>query len=247
MDATTIDAITGGWSIEQRVKGHRHSTDDLLTGWYAAETAPSATRLLDLGAGIGGVGLLALWRAPAGATLVAIEAQEVSFALLEANIARNDLGARVRAIHSDLRSVRLDERFDLVTGSPPYWDVSEGVLPEDSQKAHARFELRGTVVDYCAAARAHLAPGGRFVFCFPTVQRARAEAAVAAADLAVIRARDVIPKAGAAPLFSLFACRGAEEAGAAPVREAPHVVRDADGKPTTAHVAARGTFGLVKP
>lgn len=246
MDATTIDAITGGWSIAQRVKGHRHSTDDLLTGWYAAETAPAATRLLDLGAGIGGVGLLALWRAPVSATLVAIEAQEVSFALLESNIARNDLGARVRAIHGDLRDVRLPDRFDSITGSPPYWDVSEGVLPEDSQKQHARFELRGTVVDYCACARAHLAPGGRFVFCFPTVQRARAEAAVAAADLAVIRSRDVIPKAGAAPLFSLFACRGAEEPGAGHIIEPPHVVRDSDGNPTAAHVAARTSFGLVR-
>lgn len=246
MDATTIDAITGGWSIAQRVKGHRHSTDDLLTGWYAAETAPAATRLLDLGAGIGGVGLLALWRAPAEAILVAIEAQDVSFALLEGNIARNELGARVRAIHGDLREVRLAERFELVTGSPPYWDVSEGVMPADDQKAHARFELRGTVVHYCASARAHLAPGGRFVFCFPTIQRARAEAAVVAADLAVVRSRDVIPKAGAAPLFSLFACRGAEEPGPAPVIEAPHLVRDSDGNPSAAHVAARSSFGLVR-
>lgn len=246
MDETTIDAITGGWSIEQRVKGHRHSTDDLLTGWYAAETAPAATRLLDLGAGIGGVGLLALWRAPAEATLVAIEAQEVSFALLERNVARNALGGRVRAIHGDLREVRLADRFALVTGSPPYWDVSEGVVPADSQKAHARFELRGTVVDYCASARHHLAPGGRFVFCFPTVQRARALAAVAAADLAVIRTRDVIPRAGAAPLFTLFACRGTEEPGSAPIVEAPHLVRDAAGDPTPAHVAARATFGLVR-
>ncbi len=246
MDATTIDAITGGWSIAQRVKGHRHSTDDLLTGWYAAETAATATRLLDLGAGIGGVGLLALWRAPAGATLVAIEAQDVSYALLESNIARNELGTRVRAIHGDLRDIRLADRFELVTGSPPYWDVSEGVMPADDQKAHARFELRGTVVGYCESARAHLAPGGRFVFCFPTVQRARAEAAVAAADLAVIRSRDVIPKAGAAPLFSLFACRGTEEPGAAPILEPAHVVRDADGAPTAAHIAARASFGLVR-
>ena len=246
MDATTIDAITGGWSIAQRVKGHRHSTDDLLTGWYAAETSPSATRLLDLGAGIGGVGLLALWRAPLAATLVAIEAQEVSFALLESNIIRNGLGARMRALHGDLRDVRLPDRFDLITASPPYWDVSEGVLPDDSQKQHARFELRGTVVDYCASARAHLAPGGRFVFCFPTVQRTRAEAAVAAADLAVIRSRDVIPKAGVAPLFSLFACRGTEEPGVAPTLEPPHLVRDSDGTPSAAHIAARATFGLIR-
>jgi tRNA1(Val) A37 N6-methylase TrmN6 len=244
-DEVTIDGLTSGWTIAQRVKGHRHSTDDLLTGWYAAQTAPAATRLLDLGAGIGGVGLLALWRAPATATLVAIEAQEVSFALLEGNVARNGLAARVRAIHGDLRAVRLPERFDLITGSPPYWDVSEGVMPADPQKAHARFELRGDVRDYCLAARAHLADGGRFVFCFPTVQRARAEAAVVAAELAVLRSRDVIPRAGAAPLFSLFACRAAAEPGADPVLEPPHVVRDEHGVPTAMHAAARATFGLV--
>jgi tRNA1(Val) A37 N6-methylase TrmN6 len=243
-DELTIDSLTGGWSIAQRKKGHRHSTDDLLTGWYAVEVAPGARRLLDLGSGIGGVGLIALWRSP-GATLVAIEAQEVSFALLEGNVARNGLGARVRAIHGDLREVRLAERFDLVTGSPPYWDVSQGVVPADAQKAHARFELRGDIRDYARAARAHLADDGWFVACFPTVQRARAEAAFAAADLALVRARDVIPRAGAAPLFTLFACRRREDAQGACTDEPPHIVRDAAGAPTLAHVAARASLGLV--
>jgi tRNA1Val (adenine37-N6)-methyltransferase len=245
-DELSIDAITGGWTIAQRRKGHRHSTDDLMTGWYAVEIVRGAHRLLDLGAGIGGVGLIALWRSPA-ATLVAIEAQEVSFALLEGNIARNGLGDRVRAIHADLRDVRLDERFDLVTGSPPYWDVSEGVVPADSQKAHARFELRGDVRDYAHAARAHLAEGGRFVFCFPTVQRARAEAAVVAADLRVTRSRDVIPRDGAAPLFTLFACRRVEDGDEAHVVEPPHLVRDAAGEPTAAHLAVRRALGFDLP
>ncbi|HSD90220.1 MAG TPA: methyltransferase [Kofleriaceae bacterium] len=243
-DELTIDALTAGWTIAQRKKGHRHSTDDLLTGWYAAEVVPGARRLLDLGAGIGSVGLIALWRSP-GASLVAIEAQEVSFALLEQNIARNALGDRVRAIHGDLREVRLDETFDLVTGSPPYWDVSQGVVPADSQKAHARFELRGDVRDYALAARAALAQGGRFVFCFPTVQRTRAETACEAAQLAVIRSRDVIPRAGAEPLFTLFACRRSEDGDEPHVREPAHVVRDASGEPTAMHRAARAALGFT--
>lgn len=242
-DELTIDALTSGWSIAQRKRGHRHSTDDLLTGWYAAETAPTATRLLDLGAGIGGVGLLALWRAPAEATLVAVEAQEVSFGLLVGNIERNGLTSRVRPIHGDLRDVRLGDKFDLVTGSPPYWDVSQGVMPEDAQKAHARFELRGTVRDYARAAAAHLAADAPFVFCFPTVQRERALDACAAAQLGVVRYRDVIPRAHAAALFTLFEAR-ATYAGA-PIVEAPHVVRDSDGQPTPSHAAARATFGMV--
>jgi len=244
-DPISVDRLTRDWTLAQRVKGHRHSTDDLLTGWYAAENAPTAQRLLDLGAGIGGVGLLALWRAPAGATLVAIEAQEISFSLLVRNIEANNLTSRVHPVFGDLRDVRRPDRFDLVTGSPPYWDVTEGVLPADSQKQHARFELRGDIRDYARSARAHLAPGGRFVFCFPTVQRARAEAAVFAADLALVRSKDVIPRAGAAPLFTLFCCRLADEDGAPAIIDPPHVVRDDTGTPTAAHAAARATFGLV--
>ena len=66
--------------------------------------------------------------------LTAVEAQEVSYALLEHNVALNGLSARVRTIHGDLRDVRFaGETFDLVTGSPPYWDVKDGVVPADSQ------------------------------------------------------------------------------------------------------------------
>jgi tRNA1(Val) A37 N6-methylase TrmN6 len=118
------------------------------------------------------------------------------------------------------------------------------VVPTDPQKAHARFELRGDISDYALAARAALADGGRFLFCFPTVQRDRAELACAAAELAMIRSRDVIPRAGAAPLFTLFACRRSEEPGPAHVFEPPHVVRDEHGEPTAMHRAARAALGF---
>lgn len=247
-DELTIDALTGGpagWTIAQRKRGHRHSTDDLMTGWYAVEVVPDARRILDLGSGIGGVGLIALWRSP-HATLLAIEAQEVSYGLLLGNVERNALTGRVQTIQGDLRDVRLPDRFDLVTGSPPYWDVSEGVVPADSQKAHARFELRGDVRDYARAARAALADGGRFVFCFPTVQRARAEAACEAADLRVIRSRDVVPREGVQPLFTLFACRRAEDGDEPHAREPVHVVRDASGEPTAMHRAVRASLGFER-
>jgi tRNA1Val (adenine37-N6)-methyltransferase len=241
----TVDGLTGTWRITQRKRGHRHSTDDLLTGWYAAETAPAARRILDLGAGIGSVGFLALARSP-DASLTCVEAQEMSFALLLRNVALNGLEARVRAFHGDLRDVRFQgETFDLVTGSPPYWDVKDGVVPADSQKAHARFELRGTVRDYCAAAHDALAEGGRFVFVFPTAQRARAEKAVEDARLAIVRSRDVVPRETLAPLFSLFACRRVEDdTTLTHVREPDYVVRHADGTQTAEHAAARASFGL---
>ena len=242
-EPVTLDALTGEWTIFQRKRGHRHSTDDLLTAWYAATKVPVASRLLDLGTGIGTVGLLALSQYPA-ATLVAIEAQAISYRFFLENLAANGVAARVTPLHGDLRTTPLPAAaFDLITGSPPYWDVKDGIVPADSQKAHARFELRGDVRDYCTAARACLAPAGSFVFCFPTAQRARALAAAAAADLAVLSYRDVIPRAGLAPLFTLFHCRAASAPAPATTVEPPHLVRDASGTPTAAHLAARALFG----
>jgi tRNA1(Val) A37 N6-methylase TrmN6 len=242
-EPVTLDGLTGSWSIYQRARGHRHSVDDVLTAAYALEVSPPVTRLLDLGTGIGTVGLLALWGMGAEASLTAIEAQTVSHRLLLANVAHNGLSTRVEPLLGDLRELALEERFPLITGSPPYFPVSAGIVPRDSQKAHARFELRGDVSDYASTARRHLAPGGWFVFCFPTPQKARALAAVVSAGLAVNRVRDVIPRDGLAPLFSLFACRHPEPGGEC-VADAPLVVREASGSLSAAMQQVRRGFGF---
>ena len=231
----TVDGLSGTYKIFQRRRGHRHSTDDLLTAWYALEHAPSAARALDLGAGIGGVALLVESQ---GAHTVAIEAQAISYRFLVENIRAN--GAHVEPIHGDLRELALAERFPLVTGSPPYFDPSAGIVPADSQKAHARFELRGDVGDYARAAVCHLAPDGWFVLCFPYQQLDRALAALHREGFTIAHRRDVIPRTGLAPLFSLFACR--REAGPE-VIDPPFVVRDADGLHTIELRAVRRRFG----
>ncbi len=241
-EAVTIDALTGGWNIAQRAKGHRHSADDVLTAHFALRVAPHATTVLDLGTGIGGVGLLVLWGLPA-ATLVAIEAQPISHRLLLANIAGNGLAARVEPHLGDLRELDDPRKFPLVTGSPPYFPVDAGIVPADSQKAHARFELRGDVRDYARAAARHLTEDGAFVFCFPSPQRARAIAAVTEAGLAVIEIREVIPRATLRPLFTLFACR--RRAEAPPHEMPPLVVREQNGQLTDEMQAVRRSFGFT--
>ncbi|HEY2030743.1 MAG TPA: methyltransferase, partial [Myxococcales bacterium] len=178
----------------------------LLTAWYAVVHAPpSPARLLDLGSGIGGVGLAVLSRFPQ-ATLTAVEVQAVSFALLTENVRANQLEMRVTVQEGDLRSFTPAVSFDLITASPPYFAVKDGLVSADPQRAAARFELHGGVDDYCAAAARALAPAGRFIFCFPTPQSARAVAACERAGLQVLAMRDVVPRATLPPLFSLFAC-----------------------------------------
>lgn len=239
----TVDGLTAIYRIFQRKKGHRHSTDDLLTAWYALEKSPPVTRALDLGTGIGTVGLLVLAGMPDGMRLTCIEAQDVSYRFLRENLRANGVEARVDSIHGDLRELALEERFPLVTGSPPYFDVAAGIVPADSQKAHARFELRGDVSDYARAAKRHLEPGGLFVLCFPWPQKARALAALRGEGFAVVAHRDVVPRIGLAPLFSLFACQLDPAAPPADPAEPPFVVRHEDGSHTQAMHDVRARFG----
>src|SRR5262249_4009959 len=77
----TLDTLAGDWRIFQLRSGHRFSADDLLTAWAAVHAKSEARRLLDLGAGLGSVGLLALWRLSATAHLTMVEVQAISHAL----------------------------------------------------------------------------------------------------------------------------------------------------------------------
>lgn len=241
-----------GWLIAQRKHGHRHSIDDVLTAWYALEVSPPVTEHLDLGTGIGTVGLLTLWGLGPAARLTCVEAQQISYRLLQSNLAANGLRARVDCSHGDLRELALARTFPLITGSPPYFPPGAGVLPQDSQKAHARFELRGDVADYARTAAAHLAEGGWFVLCFPTPQTPRALEGIAAAGLKVVRRREVIPRETLAPLFTLFACQHSREfPGARDFPDETHtrveeplVVRLASGRLTPEMAAVRRRFGF---
>lgn len=236
----TLDGLTAAWSIFQRKKGHRHSTDDLLTGWYAVEHGGSPSAILDLGAGIGTVGMLALSCAPETTRLVSVEAQAISYRFLTENVALNGLQNRITTHHQDLREFVSAERFPLVTGSPPYFDVKTGIVPEDSQKAHARFELRGDVSDYAKAAKRHLQDGAPFIFCFPYAQKERAVRLVRDVGFGFERHRDVVPRVGLTPLFSLFVAR---LGSCSEIEEPPFVVREEDGAHTPAMKAVRARFG----
>lgn len=209
----TVDDLVGDWSIVQLRRGHRFSTDDLATAWRASLAKPDAITLLDLGCGIGSVGLSTLYRLGPRATLVGVEAQAISVGLLQKTIARNRLGDRVRVVHGDLRDPAVlpgGPRFELITGSPPYVPVGTGLVSPHPQRAGARIELRGSVYDYCEAARRFLAPGGRFCFVMLAADP-RTEDAPRAKGLAVVERWDFVFGAGREPHICTMVCAHADE------------------------------------
>ena len=211
----TLDAISGHFRLFQLRDGHRFSTDDILTAWYGTTWCPTTRTALDLGSGIGTVGMICAWRLP-GAKFVTVEAQSDSVALARKSACYNGLSHRYEIREGDFRTpeiLRADEKFDLITGSPPYFPSDTGVKSEHPQKLACRFELRGTIADYCSTAAEHLAPGGFFACVFPheTAQLARVEAAAKNSNLVIVRKRPVVFRAGDPPLVALFGLMRAED------------------------------------
>jgi tRNA1(Val) A37 N6-methylase TrmN6 len=213
--AETLDAISGHFRLFQLRDGHRFSTDDILTAWYGTAWCPTTQTALDLGSGIGTVGMICAWRLP-GAKFVTVEAQPESVVLARKSARYNGLVERYEIREGDFRDasvLRADEKFDLITGSPPYFPPEAGVKSEHPQKLACRFELRGTIADYCAVAAKHLAPGGFFACVFPheAAQLARLEAAAKDSGLVIVRKRPVVFREGDPPLVALFGLMRAED------------------------------------
>jgi tRNA1(Val) A37 N6-methylase TrmN6 len=237
-----VSGLVGPYRIFQRKKGHRHGIDDATTAWYALQKTPPVKKTLDLGTGVGTVGLAVLWGLDEGAELTCVEAQEISCRLLTENVLGNGLSGCVRAIHGDIRDLDLGEQFPLITGSPPYFPIGAGSLPEDSQKAHARFELRGDVGDYARAATRHITDDGLFVFCFPFQQKSRCIKLVTSAGFRLMTIRDVVPMKTKPPLFSLY-CASLSFTGTLK-EEDPLIVAFENGKYTPEMLAIQATRGF---
>jgi tRNA1(Val) A37 N6-methylase TrmN6 len=214
-DAVSLDRLTAGIEVFQRVAGHRFSSDDTVTAWAAMQVAPDARTVLDLGCGIGSVLLHLAWCLPA-AQLTGVEAQDVSMALLRRSVGHNSLDGRVRVHHGDLRDPdvigMLGGPYDLVTGTPPYFPPDTATDAMDAQRAYARIEYRGGIEAYVTTGARMLAPDGWLVVCGDSDAAHRTERAALDHDLVIERSWTVLPRRHRPPLFSVWAMRPAREA-----------------------------------
>jgi tRNA1Val (adenine37-N6)-methyltransferase len=250
----TLDYLCGHYRIFQYERGHRYSTDDVLTAWYATQWAPRVERAADLGSGIGSVALISAWRLP-GARFCTVEAQEISLRLARKSVAFNGLADRFRLYHGDLRDPSVlagEEPFDLVTGSPPYFPEGTASRAAHDQAVPARIEVRGSVRDYAAAAARLLRAGGVFAFVFPTPHADRARSALSEAGLVLLRSREVIFKEGEPSLISLFLAGRAADLPVSftspspgkPWIEPSLIIRDRNGNVHPEYATIRLSFGF---
>jgi tRNA1(Val) A37 N6-methylase TrmN6 len=169
MSDITHDEITAlGLRLWQKRLGHRVGADAVL---LAASAGAPVENLVDVGAGVGAVGLALARRWPrARATLIEIDAEIAELA--RRNAAENDLASRAAVANVDLvdRSARRaagveDGTADLVVTNPPFYDAAQVRVSPDASRARAHVfgEGQDALSAWLVAALALLRPGGRFV------------------------------------------------------------------------------------
>jgi len=155
----TEDALLGGRvRILQSRRGYRVAVDAVLLA-AAVHPAPGE-RVLDLGAGVGAVGLCLATRVPE-CTVVGIELQPALADLARRNAARNGLGDRLQIIVHDLAGP-LPELglFDQVVTNPPYLAAAVADPPPDASKALATVESSADLGRWLEVAVGALKPAG---------------------------------------------------------------------------------------
>jgi len=156
----TENALLGGRiRLLQPSRGYRVAVDAVLLA--AAIDAGPEDRVLDLGAGVGAVGLCLAARIP-GCTIEGIELQPKLAALAARNATLNGAEQRMRTIVHDLAQPLPPDltAFDHVATNPPYLSAAVADPSPNPSKALATIESSADLVRWLGVAVAALKPTG---------------------------------------------------------------------------------------
>ncbi len=161
----TVALLRGRLHLVQPPRGHRPGTDALLL----AATVPSSTQgglVVDLGAGIGTVGLAAALRAPAIHTVL-VEREPELLACAAHNVTHNALGERVRVVAQDVFAratpafAALRGAADIVLTNPPWTEAGrDRASPDELRRRAHHFDAPGNARDEAGREPADTAPSG---------------------------------------------------------------------------------------
>lgn len=246
LSGAVAHAFMGGrLRLRQPARGHRAGTDAVLLA--AATPANALGPVLDIGAGVGAVGLAAALRAPR-ASVGLVEIDEGACALARMNVIDNGLGDRVNVYEAnvlDAASRRMaglvDERAELVLTNPPFLKAGSVRSSPDEKRALAHVSKEG-LAPWMRACLALLQPGGALVM----IHRADALAECLASiegRLGAVSILPILPRAEEPATRILM--RGIKGSKAPLAVLPPLVLHEADGRFTAAAEAIHKGEGFL--
>ncbi len=211
---TSLDAICRGELVlEQPRRGYRFNLDPILLADFAGALGP-VKQVVDLGAGVGVVGLLLARRWPETRVLL-LELQPELALLAQANAERNGLAGRVEVRCADLRDPLAWSGWapGLAVSNPPYFPLGAGRPCADAQRSLARHEVACSMGELLDAAAAGLAAGGALALIHAAEREEELVAGLDGRGLGPELLRRVVPLPGRPAARVLVAARGGARGG----------------------------------
>ncbi len=161
MQVTHDHLLNQAVKITQPSDGYRVGTDAVL---LAASVSTDSGRILDLGAGVGGVCLCVAHRLRE-LQITAVEKHGDLAAIAEENATINGFANRVRVLTTDIRALPpvLAGSFDHVVSNPPYHN-SHGTRPRNETRAMAHMGDNTEMNDWVKAAVWAAKPRAKITF-----------------------------------------------------------------------------------
>ncbi|WP_363316368.1 methyltransferase [Chelatococcus sp.] len=165
----SVDALFGGrLTLTQPRKGHRAGTDAVLLAAAAGDASDGT--VVDLGAGVGTVGLAIAARSPS-ARAVLVESEAALASLARRNCSANGLDDRARVIEADVLAPArtrhaaglVPAMADLVVTNPPFYAPGRFRTSPDAGRSRAHAMDDDLLDPWVRTAADLLKPRGRLV------------------------------------------------------------------------------------
>lgn len=170
---TTDDVFLGGKIVLRQPRtGYRAGMDAAVLA--ASVHADADARILDIGSGVGAVGLCAARRLP-DVSVTLVERDPDLCQLARHNITHNGLDKRVGVVQADVAhaparqfsNVLPDNSFTHVIANPPYYDQGAGTPASDSLRASSHAMPAGSIADWVKFMARMARPAGQFMLIQP--------------------------------------------------------------------------------
>jgi len=177
----------------------KFSTDSVLLADFAALRLRRGMRVLDLCCGSGILSVLLAGRKSIDLTGVELDPQAAEAARY--NLSLNNLPGRI--ITADLRTLPVENAYDLIIANPPYFETS-GPQSCDDKRRSARAEGSCHIIDLVQTASRQIKYGGYVMISYPPSRLSEALCALHGAGLEPKRLRTVAYTPGKTPFVLLI-------------------------------------------
>lgn len=187
------------FEVEHNVAAQKVSTDSVLLGaWMKCAGDPS--RVLDVGAGMGILSLMAAQQWP-GAIIDAIEIDLPTSEECKRNFEKSPWKDHLNLIQGDFTKHNFNRKYDLIVSNPPYFE--ENVFPEELKRRTARHDETLSLKILIEKGKRLLHPEGKIALVYPFSKLNDVVAEASFAHLNIVEQLDIVTVERKKPTLTL--------------------------------------------